>query len=588
MTFLIAAPATVAAAATELAGIGSTLAAAHALAAAGTTAVLPAAGDEVSAAIASLFSGYARAYQSLSARAAAFNQRFVQAMNDAGGAYAAAEAANASPLQAFEAGVLGLINAPTNAMLGRPLIGDGADGAPGTGQNGKPGGLLAGNGGNGGSGLPGKPGGRGGDAGLFGNGGRGGVGGAGTVGAAGSPGVNGGNGGTGGAGGSGGLLYGNGGIGGNGGNGGDGAVGGVGGPGGAGGSVTFGNPGAHGGKGTDGTSLGSGTGGPGTGGTGSGVYSPYVDITLWPGPNGYDFATAAQHGVKNATLAFINADPTGRASWGGYSAYDVTGGSQSAFIDNQIANMKAAGINGTISFGGAFGTDLSAVNGQTPTALAQEYASIVNTYKIYNLDFDVEGALQGNTQAMNTQSKAIAILQQQEAANGTPVTVSYTLPVLPTGLVEGQGGGLNVLQIAATNGVDVSRVNIMAMDYGNGFDQTGNPGMGAYAIDAATATHSQLMTLYPSLTSQQAWHMLGVTPLIGINDDPSEIFSLADAQQLTTFAQQHNIGELSMWELPRDQTGTLGAVDAVDGSGIAQTPFEFSGIFEQIETASQP
>jgi hypothetical protein len=195
--------------------------------------------------------------------------------------------------------------------------------------------------------------------------------------------------------------------------------------------------------------------------------------------------------------------------------------------------------------------------------------------------------LQSNTPALTTQAQAIAMVQQQEAANGTPVKVSYTLPVLPTGLVTGQGGGLNVLQIAAANGVDVSRVNIMAMDYGNGFDQTGNPGMGVYAIDAATATHGQLMTLYPSLSSQQAWHMLGVTPLIGINDDPSEIFSLANAQQLTTFAQQNNIGELSMWELPRDLTGTLGAVDAVDGSGIAQTPFEFSGIFEQIEAGSQ-
>ncbi len=127
----------------------------------------------------------------------------------------------------------------------------------------------------------------------------------------------------------------------------------------------------------------------------------------------------------------------------------------------------------------------------------------------------------------------------------------------------------------------------MAMDYGNGFDQAGNPGMGVYAIDAATATHSQLMTLYPSMSSQQAWSMIGVTPLIGINDDPSEIFTLADAQQLTSFAQQNGIGELSMWELPRDVTGTLGAVDANDGSGIAQTPFEFSGIFEQIESESQ-
>ena len=194
----------------------------------------------------------------------------------------------------------------------------------------------------------------------------------------------------------------------------------------------------------------------------------------------------------------------------------------------------------------------------TPARAGADYLTIVNNYRIYNLDFDVEGALQGNTQALTTQAQAIAMLQAQEAAAGTPVTVSYTLPVLPTGLVTGQGGGLNVLQIANTNGVTVSRVNVMAMDYGNGFDQTGNPGMGAYAIDAATATHSQLMQLYPSLTSQQAWQMVGVTPLIGINDDPSEIFSLADAQQLTTFAQQNGIGELSMWELPRDVTGHVG------------------------------
>ncbi len=120
---------------------------------------------------------------------------------------------------------------------------------------------------------------------------------------------------------------------------------------------------------------------------------------------------------------------------------------------------------------------------------------------------------------------------------------------------------------------------------GPGFDQDGNPGMGQYAIDAATATHGQLMSLYPSMSSQQAWSMLGVTPLVGINDDPLEIFTLADAQKLTNFAVQNHIGELSMWELPRDVSGTLGAVDAVDGSGIVQTPFQFSKIFEQIEGA---
>ncbi|WP_142308821.1 PE family protein, partial [Mycobacterium interjectum] len=147
MTFLVAAPALVTAAASELSGIGSTLGEANAVAAVGTTALLPAAGDEVSAVIASLFSTYAKAYQSLNARAATFHQQFVQALNGAGSSYAGTEAANAAPVQSLERDVLGVINAPTNALLGRPLIGNGADGAPGTGQNGGPGGLLVGDGG---------------------------------------------------------------------------------------------------------------------------------------------------------------------------------------------------------------------------------------------------------------------------------------------------------------------------------------------------------------------------------------------------------------------------------------------------------
>ncbi len=49
--------------------------------------------------------------------------------------------------------------------------------------------------------------------------------------------------------------------------------------------------------------------------------------------------------------------------------------------------------------------------------------------------------------------------------------------------------------------------------------------------------------------------------------------------------QQNQIGELSRGELPRELTGTLGSVDATDGGGIAQTAFEFSRIFEQIDSA---
>ncbi|WP_140034549.1 PE family protein, partial [Mycobacterium tuberculosis] len=185
---LMVAPELVAAAAADLTGIGQAISAANAAAAGPTTQVLAAAGDEVSAAIAALFGTHAQEYQALSARVATFHEQFVRSLTAAGSAYATAEAANASPLQALEQQVLGAINAPTQLWLGRPLIGDGVHGAPGTGQPGGAGGLLWGNGGNGGSGAAGQVGGPGGAAGLFGNGGSGGSGGAGAAGGVGGSG----------------------------------------------------------------------------------------------------------------------------------------------------------------------------------------------------------------------------------------------------------------------------------------------------------------------------------------------------------------------------------------------------------------
>ncbi|WP_459797766.1 PE family protein, partial [Mycobacterium riyadhense] len=153
MSFLITTPEVVATAATDLSSIGSAIGAANSAAAASTTEVLAAGADEVSAAVAALFRQHGQAYQALSAQAATFHGQFVQALTAGANSYASAEAAAASPLEAL----LNLINTPTQLLLGRPLIGNGANGAPGTGQNGGAGGLLYGNGGAGGSGGGGPP-----------------------------------------------------------------------------------------------------------------------------------------------------------------------------------------------------------------------------------------------------------------------------------------------------------------------------------------------------------------------------------------------------------------------------------------------
>ncbi|WP_251983746.1 PE family protein, partial [Mycobacterium tuberculosis] len=262
MSFLIASPEALAATATYLTGIGSAINAANAVAAAPTTEILAAGTDEVSTAISALFGAHAQAYQALSAHVAAFHDQFVHTLTAGAGSYMAAEAA-ASPLQALQLELLNAINAPTLALLGRPLIGDGTDAAPGSGGAGGAGGILIGNGGTGGaSDLAGTGrggvGGAGGAGGLFGIGGAGGgcgsavaIGGDGGAGGAGGVFSGGGAGGagdaiggSGGAGGTGGLLGGGGGAGGAGGAGGNGggasnsaSIGGDGGSGGAGGML---------------------------------------------------------------------------------------------------------------------------------------------------------------------------------------------------------------------------------------------------------------------------------------------------------------------------------------------------------------
>lgn len=130
MSFLIASPEALAATATYLTGIGSAISAANAVAAAPTTEILAAGTDEVSTAISALFGAHAQAYQALSAHVAAFHDQFVHTLTAGAGSYMAAEAAAASPLQALQLELLNAINAPTLALLGRPLIGDGTDAAP--------------------------------------------------------------------------------------------------------------------------------------------------------------------------------------------------------------------------------------------------------------------------------------------------------------------------------------------------------------------------------------------------------------------------------------------------------------------------
>jgi hypothetical protein len=95
MSFVTTQPEALTAAAANLAGIGTTMSAQNAAAAAPTTGLVPAAADEVSALTAAQFAVHAQVYQAISAQAEAIHQLFVSTLGTSATSYASTEAANA-------------------------------------------------------------------------------------------------------------------------------------------------------------------------------------------------------------------------------------------------------------------------------------------------------------------------------------------------------------------------------------------------------------------------------------------------------------------------------------------------------------
>ena len=145
MSFVVAVPDLVQGAAQDLAGIQASLAEAAATVSAPTTGVVPAAADEVSAAIAAMFGNFGQEFQSLSAQAQAFHAEFVGLMNAGAGAYLSTEVANA------EQALANAVDAPIQAILGQSLIPTSGSVASSAATSGLLGGLLGGGGMTGGS-----------------------------------------------------------------------------------------------------------------------------------------------------------------------------------------------------------------------------------------------------------------------------------------------------------------------------------------------------------------------------------------------------------------------------------------------------
>ena len=295
-------------------------------------------------------------------------------------------------------------------------------------------------------------------------------------------------------------------------------------------------------------------------------FAPYIDMAM---PAAADLAAISQaSGIQNFTLAFVLSSGSG-IGWQGQGTIADDRLANGSTILAQVQAIQAAGGHITISFGGAAGQE-AALTATSAASLQAEYQSVINRYHIDSIDFDIEGAAVLDQRSIDLRNQAIVGLQQANP----DLKISFTLPVLPTGLVD---SGLALLRSAVQAGVRVDVVNIMAMDYGAAIDNNGQ--MGLNAINAIIATERQLGEL--GMTSTK----IGVTPMIGVNDVASEVFTLADAQMLLNYVETDpNVVRLSMWSVARDNGNSAGAHYASpDSSGVAQQPYDFAAIFQQFD-----
>ncbi|WP_265566995.1 chitinase [Streptomyces hygroscopicus] len=291
--------------------------------------------------------------------------------------------------------------------------------------------------------------------------------------------------------------------------------------------------------------------------------APYVET--WNPPSVMAEVRNAT-GLKYFNLAFIIDGGGCNAKFNGQA--DVT---DSGWI-SAIGEDRAAGGDVIASFGGASGTEVG-VSCTSVDSLKAQYKKVIDALDLTRVDFDIEGSALDDQSANDRRNKALAELQREYVATGKKLDVNYTLPVAPSGLA---GNAQALLRNAVDDGLDVNMVNIMTMDYGDAED------MGNAAVQAATALHDQLKDIWPGKADAQLWAMEGNTPMIGVNDVQSEVFSTADAQTLVDFAESKNIQQIAFWALGRDRQCDAGGNDSQKCSGTSQSEWQFSRIMNGV------
>ncbi|MCV2464009.1 chitinase, partial [Streptomyces sp. ICN988] len=289
------------------------------------------------------------------------------------------------------------------------------------------------------------------------------------------------------------------------------------------------------------------------------AYAPYVSATTASPTD-----TAGSPATYNLAFVIASGEDDGcTPRWNGVHDIDDTS------VASRVAKLASSGATVRVSFGGASGTELAAACDSAP-ALAAAYGAALDAAGSTQADFDIEGDELADAGSRALRSRAIALLQEQRS----DLEVSFTLPVMPSGL---DSDGLALLASANDHGVRVSTVNLMTMNYGESYTDD----MGDYALNSAEAAHTQLRKVFGT-SDADAWRGMALTSMLGVNDVAGETFTLDDAAEVRTFAEEKGIAWVSVWAAFRDQpcAEDASATDALTTcSGVEQEDGAFGTAF---------
>ncbi|MGW3111530.1 ricin-type beta-trefoil lectin domain protein [Streptomyces sp. NPDC001091] len=260
-------------------------------------------------------------------------------------------------------------------------------------------------------------------------------------------------------------------------------------------------------------------------------------------------------GVKWFTLAFVLSNGTCNPQWDG--GRPLTGG-----VDQQTINtVRGAGGDVIPSFGGYSGNKLES-SCTSASALAGAYQKVIDAYGLKAIDIDIEADAYSNA---TVQQRTVDALKTVKA-NNPGIKVYVTIGT-------GQSGpDTSLINRAANSGLQVDSWTIMPFDFGGA-----GQNMGTLTTRAAEGLKNALKSAY-GYSDDQAYRDMGISSMNGITDD-NETVTPADFQTILGYAQQHHLARLTFWSANRDRPCSGGYPNDDTCSGVAQSAWQFTGIF---------